>query len=84
MNRDRLAGAWRILSREMKNRWDRLTDEDLDEIYGRYDQLIGRVQQRYGKARDEAESEVVRWISGLDIGAPPRDPSDHLSAGPVG
>ena len=67
--RDRLAGAWRILSREMRNRWDRLTDEDLDDIFGRYDRLVGRVQLRYGKPRDEAEREVVRWISSLDLSA---------------
>lgn len=61
MNEVYAKGKWNELKGRVKERWGDLTDDDLDRIEGRRDQLIGAIQQRYGKARDEAERELTRW-----------------------
>jgi uncharacterized protein YjbJ (UPF0337 family) len=62
MNRDTLKGHWNEMKGKVLEQWGRLTNDDLDIIEGEREQLVGRVQQRYGKARDEAEHEVDLWI----------------------
>ena len=47
----------------MKEQWGDLTDDDLDRIAGKRDQLIGRLQERYGLAREVAEKEAADWQS---------------------
>jgi uncharacterized protein YjbJ (UPF0337 family) len=61
VNSDTLKGKWKELKGAAKERWGRLTDDDLDVIAGQADQLIGRLQQRYGIARDEAQKQVDDW-----------------------
>ena len=61
MNRDRWEGSWSQLRGKVKEQWGRLTDDDLDAIDGRMDQLVGRLQTRYGLAREEAERSVREW-----------------------
>ncbi|HXC42944.1 MAG TPA: CsbD family protein [Candidatus Dormibacteraeota bacterium] len=61
MNSDTLKGKWKELKGAAKVRWGRLTDDDLDVIAGQADQLIGRLQQRYGIAQDEAQKQVDDW-----------------------
>ena len=61
MNKDRVQGRWKQLKGKVKEQWGKLTDDDLDVIAGRRDQLLGRIQQRHGIARDEAERQVGRW-----------------------
>lgn len=61
MNEDTLRGQWKQLRGEIKRRWGKLTDDDLDRIQGEREKLVGRIQERYGKARDEAEREVDKW-----------------------
>lgn len=61
MNESYARGKWNELRGKVKERWGDLTDDDLDRIEGRRDQLIGAIQQRYGKAREEAEQELRRW-----------------------
>jgi uncharacterized protein YjbJ (UPF0337 family) len=56
-----LKGQWNELKGRVKERWGELTNDDLDRIEGRRDQLVGAIQQQYGRARDEAEREVERW-----------------------
>lgn len=56
-----LKGQWNELKGRIREQWGELTDDDLDRINGRRDQLIGAIQQQYGKARDEAEKELERW-----------------------
>ena len=58
MNTDRAAGNWKQLKGFVKQQWGQLTDDDLTVIEGRRDQLLGRIQERYGLARDEAERQV--------------------------
>jgi uncharacterized protein YjbJ (UPF0337 family) len=58
MNQDRLEGNWKVVKGKVKEQWGKLTDDDLDVIAGKRDQLLGRIQQRHGLALDEAEREV--------------------------
>lgn len=58
MNEDRMGGNWKQFKGKIKEQWGKLTDDDLDVIAGKRDQLLGRIQQRHGLARDEAEREV--------------------------
>lgn len=59
MNQDRIEGRWKEIRGRVKERWGKLTDDDLDVIAGRRDQLLGRIQRRHGVAREEAERQVT-------------------------
>jgi uncharacterized protein YjbJ (UPF0337 family) len=61
MNQDRIEGRWKEMKGKVKERWGQLTDDDLDVIAGRRDQLLGRIQQRHGLAHDEAERQVMEF-----------------------
>ncbi len=54
-------GKWNELKGRIKETWGELTDDDLDRIEGQRDRLIGLIQQRYGKAREEVEREISEW-----------------------
>jgi uncharacterized protein YjbJ (UPF0337 family) len=58
MNQDRIEGNWKKVKGKVKEQWGKLTDDDLDVIAGRRDQLLGRIQERHGMAKDEAERQV--------------------------
>jgi len=61
MNRDIASGKWKQIKGKVRQQWGRLTDDQLDEIDGRMELLVGRVQEAYGLARDEAERQVDDW-----------------------
>lgn len=61
MNRDTLAGNWKQLKGKIKERWGKLTDDELEQIEGRRDQLAGKIQERYGISKDEAERQLDEW-----------------------
>ena len=61
MNEDTLKGQWHQLRGKVREKWGKLTNDDLDQIQGRAEQLIGRVQERYGVARGEAERQLKEW-----------------------
>ena len=61
MNDDRMEGNWKQFKGKVKEQWGKLTDDDLDVIAGRRDQLLGRIQQRHGIARDDADRQVQDW-----------------------
>jgi uncharacterized protein YjbJ (UPF0337 family) len=58
MNWDSLQGNWKVAKGKIQERWGLLTDDDLKIVSGRREQLIGRLQSRYGKTRDEIAQEV--------------------------
>ena len=62
MNWDRIRGRWKQLRGAVKERWGRLSHNDLTVIHGRREQLIGRVQQLYGILRDEAAQQVAAFV----------------------
>ena len=61
MNEDTLKGQWTQLKGKAREKWGKLTNDDLDLIQGRAQQLVGRIQERYGIAREEAERQVKEW-----------------------
>jgi len=62
---DQLAGQWKQFRGNVREMWGRLTDDDLEQIKGNRDKLIGRIQERYGIARKEAMSQVDEWVESL-------------------
>ena len=58
MDNDRMQGSWKQIKGKVKEQWGKLTDDDLDVINGRREQLHGRIQERHGVARDQAEKEI--------------------------
>ena len=61
-NRDVLTGNWKQIRGKVKQTWGKLTDNDLTQIEGRFDELAGLVQERYGYTREKAEKEVTDFI----------------------
>ena len=59
MNEDTLKGQWTQLKGKTREKWGKLTNDDLDLIQGRAQQLVGRIQERYGVAREEAERQLT-------------------------
>ena len=58
MNADELKGQWKQLKGKAKVKWGEITDDELDQIEGRRDQLVGKIQERFVKSKEEAEREV--------------------------
>lgn len=58
MNKDQWQGKWKQLTGQVKKQWGQLTDDDLDQIDGNRDRLEGKIQERYGIAREEAKKQV--------------------------
>ncbi len=58
MNWDRIQGNWKQFKGQAKEQWGKLTDDDLDVAAGKRDQLAGKIQERYGIAKDEAERQI--------------------------
>jgi uncharacterized protein YjbJ (UPF0337 family) len=62
---DQLAGQWKQFRGNVREMWGKLTDDDLEQIRGNRDQLVGRIQERYGIAKEEANSQVDEWVESL-------------------
>ena len=65
MNSDTISGNWKQLKGKVKEQWGKLTDDDITVIEGKRDQLVGRVQERYGIAKEKAEEQVKAWEGSL-------------------
>lgn len=61
MNSDQFEGKWKQLKGSVKQRWAKLTDDDLTLISGKKDELVGRLQERYGITREQAQHEADEW-----------------------
>lgn len=61
MNKDEVSGNWKQFKGKVKEQWGKLTDDDMTIIEGKRDQLVGKIQERYGYQKDQAEKEVVDW-----------------------
>ena len=62
---NRIEGNWKQFKGRAKEKWGRLTDDDLDVINGRQEQLEGKLQERYGLAKDQAKKDVEAWFNSL-------------------
>jgi uncharacterized protein YjbJ (UPF0337 family) len=65
MNWDRIEGEWKNFKGKVREKWGKLTDSDVDDIGGKKDRLVGRLQERYGTAKDKIEAEIDEWSRGL-------------------
>lgn len=61
MNWNRIEGNWKQVTGKAREEWGKLTDSDLQVIAGRRDQLAGKIEERYGIAKDEAERQLAAW-----------------------
>lgn len=61
MNSEQMAGKWKQMKGSVKTQWGKLTDDDLDVINGQKEKLVGRIQERYGIAKEEAQRQVDDW-----------------------
>lgn len=61
MNKDRIQGKWKQLAGTLKEKWGKLTDDDLSVVEGNSEYLAGKLQERYGIAREEAERQVQEF-----------------------
>ena len=62
MNWDTIKGQWKQFQGEAKQQWAKLTDDDMQQVEGNRDKLVGKIQERYGLAKDEAERQVDDWM----------------------
>ena len=65
MNWDQVEGKWKQVKGQAKEKWGKLTEDDLDVIDGRRQQLVGKLQERYGTARDEAERQADEFVKSM-------------------
>ncbi len=63
MNWEQIKGKWKQLSGQAQQQWGKLTNDDLDVIDGKREELVGKVQERYGIAKEEAEEQVKDFES---------------------
>ena len=66
MNWDTVKGDWNQAKSEIKSKWAKLTDDDLKLLEAKKDALVGKLQERYGIVRDDAEKQVDEWIAKLE------------------
>jgi uncharacterized protein YjbJ (UPF0337 family) len=66
MNWDRIQGNWKQVAGKAKTQWGKLTDDDLDVVAGHREQLAGKIQERYGIAREEAVQQMDAWQNTAD------------------
>lgn len=65
MNWDQIKGNWKELKGKAKQQWGDLTDDELEKAEGKRDVLIGKIQQKYGVSKEEAEKQIDKWSESL-------------------
>ena len=76
MNWDQVEGKWKEFSGQVKQKWNKLTDDDLGRMSGKKDELLGKLQERYGYTKDQASKEVDDFSYSLDSDTRDRSPRD--------
>jgi len=69
VNNDMLKGQWTELKGKAREQWGKLTHDDVEQVKGEAEQLAGRIQERYGVARDEAHRQIDNWLHRRDTHA---------------
>jgi len=70
MNKDILEGNWKQLRGAIREKWGELTDDELEQIAGKRDKLVGSLQKRYGYSRDEASRQIDDFLNNWDRNRP--------------
>lgn len=65
MNWDQVTGNWKQVKGQAKTKWGKLTDDDLDVISGKREEIAGRLQERYGYEKEQAEKEADEFARSL-------------------
>jgi uncharacterized protein YjbJ (UPF0337 family) len=65
MNWDQVEGQWKQLGSQVKSKWAKFTDDDVKSLEAKKDDLVGKIQERYGIMKEHAEAQVDEWMSGL-------------------
>ena len=65
MNWDRIEGNWKQFKGKVREKWGDLTDDDIKMMGGKKDQLVGKIQERYGISKDEASKQADEWAKTL-------------------
>ena len=66
MNKDQFLGKWKELKGKVKEKWGKLTDDDVTQINGKWEQLSGKLQKKYGWNKEQAEREMNEWCSSCE------------------
>lgn len=66
MNWDQISGKWQQFTGQVKEKWGKLTDDDLSVIAGKRDQMAGKLQERYGYGKERAEKELDEFVHSLN------------------
>ncbi len=72
MNADILKGKWKEIKGGLRNKWGKLTDDDVAQIEGKEEQLLGVLQKRYGYSKQKAQEEYERFMEGYEESPQPR------------
>jgi uncharacterized protein YjbJ (UPF0337 family) len=67
MNWDQLEGQWHQVTGHLKARWGKLTDDDVKNVSGKKDVLLGKLQERYGLVKEEAEKQANEWLAKISL-----------------
>jgi uncharacterized protein YjbJ (UPF0337 family) len=87
MNWTQIEGKWAQLKGDVKSQWGKLTDDDLKHVGGRFDNLVGKVVERYGVKKEQAHAQVSAWADRLgaeidDAGRAVQHKTDRARAQP--
>jgi len=66
MNTDILQGMWKQVRGDIKTQWGKLTDDELDQVAGQRDKLLGLIQQKYGENREAAEAALNKLLTKIE------------------
>ena len=66
MNWDQIEGNWKQYKGKIMSTWGKLTDDDIESIKGKRTELLGLIQSRYGRAKDDAEREIDHWADRIN------------------
>jgi len=70
MNTEQISGKWKQMKGAAKQQWGKLTDDDLEVIAGKKDALAGKLQERYGMAKEEAHKRAEEWLKSHNFDTP--------------
>lgn len=65
MNWTQIEGSWKEFKGDVRSKWGKLTDDDVEMVGGKKDKLLGRLQQLYGRKREDLETEVDQWTNSI-------------------
>jgi uncharacterized protein YjbJ (UPF0337 family) len=63
MNWTQLSGKWDQMKGDVKSNWGKLTDDDMSFIGGKFDNLVGKLVERYGMKKEQAEKQIAQWVA---------------------